>query len=416
MKYSMHDFFDSFIDDLGDFFERTESDPPFQLKKIKFKDFKEEQEKLKEAYNKNHREYIIKNIEKIKLLEGNLSQHLIKNLSDFNIDNIVPVLRPLLHDKNLINKKDSYLIEYMRIYQKVKSRKSIGRENIFILEDHSGHYIKTMGMLILSSPLYFVGKRDKFLSWENSQHYKLIREKGLARMMHLSLCCALPPYNKLGAAKLLSISAFSDVVYDDYCIKWEKKDKEDVDLAIITTSTSMGLTGTPFQRIKLEKILHSDHESSKSNSILWHRVKNIGSHGEAYSYSYALDFLSERSKEIANTLYSCENKPTAAILMSLLKKMGISNKDAQMNKRGFFIGYLNEEALKSIQSGIKRNSRPVIDWENAALYFKGLYDNEHIQNAGKFNHLPNVNAAHLRRRERANHCSEKDIFISSFIN
>lgn len=416
MKYNVRDFYDSFMDDLGDFFETTGSKNSISVKRIKFKDFDEEQTKIKQAYNKAHKDYINENIQRIEFLEKNLSHRLTNNFSDFNIDNIIPILRPLPHDKSRVNKQDLYLVEYMRAYQKVKSRKSIGRENTFILEDHGGHLIKTMGVIILASPLYFVGKRDSYLTWQNSPEYKLIREKGLTRMMHLSLCCALPPYNKLGAAKLLSISAFSDIVYNDYCSKWRGKDKDNVDLAIITTSTPMGLTGTPFQRIKINSLFDMGHAPNKINSYLWNRIKTLNSPQEINSYSNAIEFLSNKSLEIARALNTNGVNSVEIAAINIMKSIGVKKKDLNINKRGFFIGYLSDEALNSIKNGTKRNSRELVEWRSAISFFNSLYYNTNNETTCSKGNLTEHMSACIKRREKANYCNEKEIFLSSTLS
>jgi DNA invertase Pin-like site-specific DNA recombinase len=65
------------------------------------------------------------------------------------------------------------------------------------------------------------------------------------------ICCALPPYSQLGAARLLALAPFTSVVVDDFTTRWfDRRGNPDPDLAVVTTTTSMGMTGTPFQTLR----------------------------------------------------------------------------------------------------------------------------------------------------------------------
>jgi hypothetical protein len=238
------------------------------------------------AHGRLHLERLRENVERIVSFEKTFGDSVFLEGKALDVAAIQPKLRAVdLRRKAQPDLRDIEIVAYLRLYQTVGSRRSVGRENVFILED-SGNSNAVMGVLVLASPRYYQQKRDEVLGWPTPSMTKSLlpeertqaedrRLYGLKRMMQVSIWCALPPYNHLGVARLLATAPLSDFVRNDYANRWGESDNYDSDLAIVTTSTSMGMTGTPFQNVRCAS------KMTKDNILI--RGSNWNSDGDVYA-------------------------------------------------------------------------------------------------------------------------------------
>ncbi len=103
-----------------------------------------------------------------------------KKYSDIFIDGATLDLNkitPLLRSVNLrakdVSPRDRAIVDYVRAYQTVGSRKSVGKEHVYILEDVGQHPLNpVMGVLVLASPRYYQMRRDEALEWLTPKHLR----------------------------------------------------------------------------------------------------------------------------------------------------------------------------------------------------------------------------------------------------
>lgn len=115
----------------------------------------------------------------------------------------------------------------------------IGRAIRILVKDNKSQ--KYIGVMCLSSDVYNLGERDRFIGWSEEE-----KQENLNYLVNLSCCVPLQPFgfNTCGG-KLLAKLAFSKEVYDYYYSKY----KEPL-LAIITTS----INGKSIQYDRLEEL------------------------------------------------------------------------------------------------------------------------------------------------------------------
>jgi uncharacterized protein DUF4338 len=157
-------------------------------------------------------------------------------------------IQPSLHLCD--SRKDRDLFEFCRLMQAVPAPPLLYRRLAFLLRD-AGHPGKpVMGIFGLSSSLYSLGSRDKFLGWtgNNADH----KNVGLNCCMHLSVCMAVPPYNYLRVGRLLAALSLSDRVAAHFGRAYSRPDSPAKLLSVVTTA-AMGIHAPIFNRIRLKK-------------------------------------------------------------------------------------------------------------------------------------------------------------------
>jgi len=324
---------------------------------------------------------------------------------------IDPRLRPVdLTRKASPAPRDLAIVDYVRMYQTVPSRRSVGRENVYILEDYGPSSRPVMGVLVLASPRYYQPHRDEVLRWPSpsearslsvrrQQRAQKIRLAGLNRIMQVAVCCALPPYSRLGAASLLAVAPFTPIVREDFQRRWyHRRSNKDPDLVAVTTTTSMGLTGTPFQALYTSMFF--DSHSSDIRGEKWNRHNAIYARiGRTHPWlpnmtirasDPRVDFqslISDRSWNLAlavagplinpkrrdSILASMPPKLRQQMLKFALDRIGLSTRIFCGNRIGVFLGAIDRPSLASLIEGRPRSVRPSLSWEKAVRRFKSEY-------------------------------------------
>ena len=388
------------------------------------------------AHAKVHAGLLEPQLEAIIATEKRFGSEIFVDGESLELGRIDPFLRPVNLRASDVSPRDKAVVEYVRSYQTVGSRLSVGKENVYILEDCGQSTRAVMGVLVLASPRYYQSRRDEVLGWllpkqirslgdKTRDEHKAIRLAGLDRMMHVAICCALPPYAELGTARLLAIAPFTKMVRDDYSERWPRPDS---DLAIVTTTTSMGKTGVPFQALRRGKFV--DPENGALLGEKWNRDGKLYSRlGNTHPWRPDVALRSPEIFARFERLVSAETYQKARILVGsglgevsdakilerALTALGLSRRMLFGNPLGYFIGALDRQSIEAVASGEPRSKRPLLDWHIAVQQFRSDFG-EAVEPTKK----PGVDAeqrakAIENRRKRARKVRRDKILLSERI-
>jgi uncharacterized protein DUF4338 len=340
----------------------------------------------REAHVKLHRVRLRDHADRIISFEKEFGPHVFVDGATLDLAVIEPRLRPVdLRKKANTSRRDREVVQYLRAYQTISSQMSVGRENAFILEDlgHKGPTV--MGVLVLASPRYYQPRRDEVFGWLSPSQLAVLSERrrrkhekvriaGLNRTMQVAICCALPPYSHLGAARLLAIAPFTKIVQEDFANRWyERRRNRDPDLAAVTTTTSMGVTGTPFQSLRAGKFLDSQNAAlrgknwNKDGVIYarlglihpWRREKVLQTKELFTDFS---ELVSDETRILASSLVGAAaadaDRGTNNVLQQAMLQVGIMPDIFLGNPVGFFLGALDRPSVEALESGKARTARP----------------------------------------------------------
>jgi hypothetical protein len=354
----------------------------------------------REAHVRLHDAHLHEQRDRILELEDHLAPRFIEGV-DVDLSAVAPRLRAVdLRRASATSARDRAAVEYIRSYQTVGSKMSVGRENAFILEDLGQPSVPIMGALVLASPRYFQPRRDEVLGWPtpsglaglgeaDRSRWRAVREAGLRRIMHVAICCALPPYSQLGAARLLAVAPFTPEVQQAFVGRWRGSDA-DPDLAFVTTTSSMGRTGTPFQNLR--PALYFDPGISPHRGEKWNRdAKLYARLGEVHPwrrdvairapepYANFRTLMSEETKDLADQFIVAEQLGDGISDRSLnraIRRIGLSPEVFRGNPIGVFIGAIDRESVEAVATGVPRRNRPVLSWELAVRKFRSDFGAE----------------------------------------
>jgi hypothetical protein len=328
---------------------------------------------------------------------------------------------------------DRAIVNYMRRYQTVSSRMSVGRENAYILEDAGQKSRPVMGVLVLASARYFQPRRDEVLGWllphqlnamstRVQAEHKAIRHAGLRRMMHVAICCAIPPYSILGAARLLALAPFTESVLVDFTARW----KGDSDLAMVTTTCSMGQTGTPFQRMISSRFFDT---ASAALGTPWNREGRVYCRlGDIHpwrpdipvvapeAFANFEGLVSPRTRRLAKQFAvaaGITNASPQKVLDFGLQRLGLNWEIFRGNPIGVFIGAVDRPSIEAIATGVPRASRPRLSWDLVVQKFRSDFGEEPDLTKMKETERTARKEAITRRRARALAVTLEDIKLSS---
>jgi len=253
--------------------------------------------------------------------------------------------------------------------------------------------------------------------------------------MQVAVCCALPPYSRLGAASLLAVAPFMSTVQDDFRTRWyNATSNKDPDLVGVTTTTSMGLTGTPFQALYVSMFF--DEGSSDPRGEKWNGENTVYARLGAWHpwlenvrirarepYANFQRLLSNRTWNLALgvagpqidakrrecLLYRMSQQLRARLLQHVIQHVGLTNRVFRGNPVGVFLGAVDRPALEALKEGQPRQSRPLLNWNKAVTRFKSEFDLEQADRS--------ANACHRNAvRDRVNRALQTtltDIRLSS---
>jgi hypothetical protein len=330
--------------------------------------------------------------------------------------------------------RDRAIVTYFRRYQTVESRMSVGRENIFILEDVGQASTKVMGVLVLASPRWFSPRRDEVLGWTmphqettmsptEKRRCKELRMFGLDRMMHVAVCCTVPPYSTLGAAKLLATAPFTTFIQGEFTSRWKSKP----DLALVTTTCSMGRTGTPFQRLVANRLF--DQRISPTWGATWNREGRLYRRlGNEHPWKSGIPIQSPEPLAGFSALVTPETHkiarkfvksigakevPAGKVLGRAISELGLGREIFDGNPVGVFVGAIDLPSVLAISTGQTRTTCPSLSWELAVRKFRSDFGEDVELIKIREDGVAARRDAIERRRLRAKEIAMADIMLSS---
>ena len=147
--------------------------------------------------------------------------------------------------KICVSSTDHNLFRYGKLFQRIPTTNRVGRQVRCLVYDTGQLRPFLMGVFELTSGAYTLGCRDDYLGWRD-QSRKIIKDKGLRRVMDLASVIALPPYNLLFGGKLIAALAFSDAVVTEIRCRYGS------DLLGVVTTSATGLHCAILNRIGLK--------------------------------------------------------------------------------------------------------------------------------------------------------------------
>jgi len=280
-----------------------------------------------------------------------------------------------------------------RSTQKVPSSRSLGKAVDLLIwhEPRSGdgttkHLIGAVGV---GSPGYSSGGRDKLFGWNiKSEQDKAIKDEGLRSLAQVNCLVAYPPYDKASykLTKLLAMSVFSEEAVSTYKRRYGSQL-----WAAVTTSGYAG--NVPFwERISLNALIQ--HEVIDSNLDLDRDQGNAASiwknpsftatnrrrrnhyvfYAEANVEGPSLNVFSNETlllaRQFSESSTAVHRIGGRVALRNALKLTGIRTELLNMPARDIYIGILDNDAIRRLQSGDTSNgAAPFIDWGNWVKYW-----------------------------------------------
>ena len=251
------------------------------------------------------------------------------------------------------------IYRYCRYLQSVPTSAGVGRRLWALVHDVGQPSRPLMGIIGLASTMYSVRDRDRYLGWteiDSRSKHERTRNTGLRRLMQLSVCLALHPYNQLLAGKLMALLALSDPIQSEYQRRYN-----DPLLGLVTTCAT-GSHAAIFNRIKPCQ-LPSQEASRRYATELYRRI--------GYTSGYTTMLLTDVTVELARHLIENHSvkevaegngSPKSAYgrqrtIAKALSICGIGREVLYLNPKGLYVACLNEQN-KRILSDVDSEERP----------------------------------------------------------
>ncbi|MGO6788724.1 hypothetical protein ACCS70_18910 [Rhizobium ruizarguesonis] len=328
------------------------------------------------AHHKRHQDFLRQRRDEILSFERDFAD-LFVDMSTFQPSSVLPRLEIVDFDRP----EHVRIIDYLKLYQSVTSGKAVGRRMGLLIWDvgQSGRP-RLFGGALLASARFSQRMRDLRFGWEpdypkTSEHHnpgaRQIRVDGLARIMQLSVACALPPYSLLSGAWLAAMSPFTPLALTAFRQSLKITDRN-ADLAAVVTTTGMAVSGAPFRGHRVGQLAPKGVKAAP------------GAEGNLYSRARPtldapplrasfLDLLSDDVLSRALKLFELERpdqfarlkSPQRAAIAYALRRLGLHRSLFDGNEMGVHIGVLGADTLDYLKSGKPRpaHARWMLDWE-----------------------------------------------------
>jgi hypothetical protein len=298
-------------------------------------------------------------------------------------------VRPVLEIVDFHREQHKRVVDYLRLTQSVTSRKLVGkRMGLLIWDVGQTGGTRLFGAAILASARFSQKIRDHRFGWpkdypQTSRNHdpaaRDCRVNGLNRIMQLSIACALPPYNVLSGAWLAAIAPFTAKGLEAFKNSHQRPTDE-ADLAAIVTTTSKGISGSPFRGHRVSQLTPPGVTAlPDARGDLYAQIRREPSIEPLRSSFDSL--LSEQVRTAACDLFKAEQpekyaqtrESSEAAVRFALNRLGLRKSILEGNEIGIHLGCLTGSArpdsttLDHIRKGSIRplNERPLIDWETA---------------------------------------------------
>jgi hypothetical protein len=395
------------------------------------------------AHEHLHRADLIAHVSSIEDFEANAGELFIEG-GNLDLDSIAPTLEPL----NFQNPVHAGIASYLQLYQTVPSRDLPGRKmGLIAWDDGQAGRRPLIGGVLLCSPRYYQPARDTYLQWPpRAADSGNVRRKGLDRVQHLAVVCALPPYARLSAAWLLAMAPFTATA--QVAFAEAAAGASDPDLAAVVTTTSMDMTGTPFQRHRIGRLAGSGmgahtldgggdlYKRLVSPTLLRARFEGLIS-GETFrrlcrlheaedpgGISKLHDRFRKHLEQAEGTRRRIAVEPAGVLrerlnrasLSFFLRRLGLHRSLFDGNDMGVHLGAVGADTLAALRTGRPRPDRPVLDWSRAVEEWKSKFtDNPIVQRQIASNDQERRINAIRKRREYAQSTTILDAKLSAHL-
>lgn len=340
-------------------------------------------------------------------------------------------IKPTIETVDFTSDRDRSIIDYVGCYQSVRSRRRVGRQmGLLVWDDGQTGHRPLIGAAVLASARYSQRLRDQYLGWPT--HYprtserfdaqaKAIREAGLARIMQLSVACAMRPYTVLSGAWLMAVTPFTEVGQEAFVRAC--KHEPDPDLAAVVTTTGKGPSGSPFRGHRVVQLSNSQIDAAPGSR------GNLFTHVHPTSEFYALyasfeDLVSQETITQACALLAAEQPQRFGSLKNVeraamsygLQRLSVNRRLFRGNEMGVHVGMLGTQTLQHLRLGTPRpvGDRPRLDWQDVIA----VWTNRFLPPAdgARETAVPETRAEHnaaRRKRNKASHAfSQNEIPLS----
>jgi hypothetical protein len=342
-------------------------------------------------------------------------------------------VRPVLQTVDFNRSDHMRIVEYLKLYQSVTTGKAVGRRmGLLIWDIGQAHVPRLFGAALLASARFSQSARDHRFGWHpdyprTSVHHdpvaRAIRVAGLARVMQLSLACALPPYSALSGAWLAALAPFTDLGLKAFR-KSIKTPDPDADLAAVVTTTGMAISGAPFRGHRIVQLAPKGVAAALGASgNLYSRAEGpVGAPPLRASFE---DLISPSVWEKARRLFEEESperytrvkSPDRSAMAYVLRRLDLDWRLFDGNEMGVHIGALGADTLEYLRTGQPRprHARPLLDWDQVVDVWARRFlpapatVGESAQGATKAKHRQ----ARQRRLDAARHYPAERIKLSS---
>lgn len=281
--------------------------------------------------------------------------------------------------------------EYHSYHQSMSSKVARGRFGRFLIYDRAAAGKPLMGIIGLSSPVYFNGARDAHLGWQatgtridgqwhENKPEKEKRDRGLLHISHVTISTPVSPYTSIRIGKLLSALCFSPDIIQ------YMENKYGAEIAGLSTTGGWGINAAPYQRIKLAKT-----SNGKNRNLFEKVVPKNPSLNTSLDYfsddtvSAALSLHKTRSTESSAPYEDCVNDRSLRheIIRWAFRRVGVSRRAAYVNEVGHFFGSVSDDAISFLSDiGIGKPPRKrTIKISDALTYWRAKTAHEVLKDA-----------------------------------
>ncbi|MCV7001582.1 hypothetical protein [Mycolicibacterium alvei] len=297
-------------------------------------------------------------------------------------------IQPTLEIVDFADSRHRAIVDYLAVSQSVTSRRRVGRRmGLLVWDDGQTGHRPLIGAAVLASARYSQRLRDRHLGWrthypKTSAHFDedatSIREAGLARIMQLSIACAMRPYDVLSGAWLIAAAPFTEVGQRAFELACKKQD--DPDLAAVVTTTGKGPSGFPFRNHRLGQL--SRHRFSADTGANGNLYTHIHPASESDTLFASFEGLvSAKTVDLACALLQNERPDRFATAKDVrryavtygLQRTGHTRRLFHGNEMGVHIGMLGGETRDHLTQGTSRRDRPRLDWDDVVKIWTGKF-------------------------------------------
>jgi hypothetical protein len=279
-------------------------------------------------------------------------------------------VRPVLQIVDFKDPDHTRIIQYLRLMQSVTSGKLVGRRmGLLIWDTGQTGGIRLFGAAVLASARFSQLIRDRHFGWSrdyprtSAKHNatsRALRLNGLARIMQVSMACAVPPYNVLSGAWLAAVAPFTAAGLDAFRASLKTPDPN-ADLAAVVTTTGKAITGSPFHGHRVVQIAPPGILAAPgAKGDLYAQVRRDDDVkplrasfevllGEEVWARARMLFQKQRPER-----YASLKSPDRSAMTFALRHLGLSYTMFYGNEIGVHVGILGEKTLENLRTGRAR--------------------------------------------------------------